>query len=201
MTAVTEELRSLQLRLCQAYGVEPEPHVGPFVELIEGSASREVLYVRSSGDDLEVRLYLPREAVGEPRDRTLDHVCQLVEGVSHFVLIAERARRDLPTTRLELELQAEVDKFVVLLGPTEHLSACGVRARAALLRQALFERVRFVHAPSTRKGERYRIANRLAHGFTSRLSDELARRRDVTGALRRFHAAGPTEKLALARAA
>ncbi|MCH7929016.1 MAG: ATP-binding protein [Proteobacteria bacterium] len=35
-----------------------------------------------------------------------------VEGVSHFVLVAERARRELPVTQLELELQAEIDKFL-----------------------------------------------------------------------------------------
>ena len=44
------------------------------------------------------------------RDADLDPLCQIIEGVSHFVYLAERARVDREATQLELELQAEVDK-------------------------------------------------------------------------------------------
>ncbi len=37
--------------------------------------------------------------------------CLAVEGVSHFVYVALRAAGDRPVSPLELELQAEVDKF------------------------------------------------------------------------------------------
>ena len=41
--------------------------------------------------------------------------CLAVEGVSHFVYVALRAARERPVSPLELELQAEVDKFACCL--------------------------------------------------------------------------------------
>ncbi|MFO1519361.1 MAG: hypothetical protein U1F57_06850 [bacterium] len=48
----------------------------------------------------------------------LQKIGALIEGVSHFVYLTWRAEQDRAVTQLELELQAEVDKFVLLLGDT-----------------------------------------------------------------------------------
>ena len=45
-------------------------------------------------------------------DRNFSDFCLAVEGVSHFVYVALAAARQRPVSQLELELQAEVDKFV-----------------------------------------------------------------------------------------
>ncbi|NBQ52049.1 MAG: hypothetical protein EBU49_00495 [Proteobacteria bacterium] len=48
----------------------------------------------------------------------------IIEEVSHFHLLTQRAQFDLATTRLELEWQAEVDKLIVL---PELAGECGAR--------------------------------------------------------------------------
>jgi hypothetical protein len=78
--------------------------------------SRVPILVRETSEGLELRLRLPRlDASGED----LDSICQIIEGVSHFVYLADRASRDRVTTLLELELQAEIDDYVVLAASLE----------------------------------------------------------------------------------
>jgi hypothetical protein len=199
---VSESLpRRIQRHLARAYGLEAEPHVDDFVRLHAGESAREALLVRHRGDDLDLALVLPERAA---RGEGFDGLCQVIEGVSHFVLVAERARRELPATELELELQAEVDKFVFFaaLSMPRAAAARGPRpGRGDRLRRRLYERVVFLHPPGTERGERYRLANGLAARFAHRLeSDFLARGRgpELTRALRRFHGAGQAEKIALA---
>lgn len=192
--------RRIQRHLARAYGLEAEPHVDDFVRLHEGDGAREALLVRHRGDDLDLALVLPERAA---RGEGFDGLCQVIEGVSHFVLVAERARRELPATELELELQAEVDKFVFFAALSARPEvARGARpGRGDRLRRRLYERVVFLHPPGTERGERYRLANGLAARFARRLEAEfLARGRssELTRALRRFHAAGQAEKIALA---
>lgn len=135
---------------------------------------------------------------GEPRqpgEAPCDLWLQLAEGVSHFVYVAERARTGLPATQLELELQAEVDKFVLWIG-----SDAAPSGNPRDVREQLFERVRFLHPAGTEAGQRYRLANDLAAQFVTRLH-ELPSREARVRRLRRFYRAGQTDKIRLSRAA
>ena len=188
----------IQERLMEYYGLEQVPDVTAFVRYRENT-DRERLLVREHDGELEIALELPMMGHDEPL--SLDTLCQVLEGVSHFVLVAERARRGLPVTQLELELQAELDKFV-LLGvdrPTPLETALVVDLRARL-----FDRVSFVDEPGSEKGERYRMANRLAARMAARIDAEYLRRSrfvELRSSLRRFYREGQTGKLDLARAA
>jgi hypothetical protein len=188
----------IQARLMALYGVEA-PDVEPFVRWED--EGRETLAVRQEDDALELALYLPSAA----RNRaplTLDLLCQIAEGVSHFVYLVERARRDLPATHLELELQAEVDKFVVAADAMVR-ALPPLRVDGHALRERLFGRVRFLDPEGTELGERYRLANRLAARFVRSLEPELGAgaRERVRGKLRRFFQAGQREKIEMALAA
>jgi hypothetical protein len=156
-----------------------------------GEGQREGLVVRETADGLELRLHLPKLAeTGED----LDPICQIIEGVSHFVYLADRASRDRATTQLELELQAEVDKYVVLAASLDSFD----EATSRRLRGRLYERVAFLHAPGTVEGERYRVANDRARRFTGRLErDFVARRRysELREELRRFFHMSQSDKL------
>lgn len=187
------ELRALQQALEQFYELEQAPDISLFARSGDGD-SRETLLLREQDGHLEIALVLPElddEAlVPGPSDAWL----QLAEGVSHFVYVAERVRTELPATLLELELQAEVDKFVLLAFAT----------RPALdphsLHESLYENVRFLHPADSELGGRYRMANDLAARFVARL----VARADATSSLatlRRFYRAGQAEKIHLARAA
>ena len=199
----------IQARLTLLYGIEEGPSVDDFIEASD-HGDREVLVIvdRGGEGEVELSLRLPRAAVeGRP---SFDQLCQIVEGVSHFLYVVERARRELPATQLELELQAEVDKYVLLAhGPA--LAAEPLRfelgfeaGRSARIRQTLFDRVSYVDPVGTETGDRYRFANDLAAGFAARLEKRFARHgrfEQMRAALRRFYCAGQAEKIELARAA
>jgi hypothetical protein len=158
---------------------------------------REAVRVRDAADGaVEIEVIAP--ALAESPD--LDSICQLIEGVSHFVYVADRARRQLPATQLELELQAEIDKYVLLVWQRERFDAGLARS----LHARLFEHVRFSHAAGTEEGDRYRLANDLAARLVRRMETFYAskgRIDELRNALTRFYAMGQAEKIQFARAA
>jgi len=189
-------LQRVQRRLMRFYGLDELPSVEAFARTSH-EVERERLLVRESEGSIELALELPRTAAAPT---TLDALCQLLEGVSHFVLLAERARRQLPTTQLELELQAEVDKYVLLaLGAETPLA----RTDRDTLREVLFEDASFVDPEGTETGDRYRLANCLAMRFIHRLERDYLRRErhaELRARLRHFYCVGQTAKIALAAA-
>jgi hypothetical protein len=157
---------------------------------------REAVRVRDTADGVvEIEVIAPSFA----KSPDLDSICQLIEGVSHFVYVADRARRQLPTTQLELELQAEIDKYVLLVWQRERFDAHLARA----LHARLFEHVRFSHAAGTEEGDRYRLANDLAARLVRRMElsyVEKGRLEGLRNALTRFYAMGQAEKIRFAAA-
>ena len=100
----------------------------------------------------------------------LSDLATVLEGVSHFNYLAWCALRDKTVTLLELELQAEVDKFVAtrLLALQEN--------EPELLRglhQRIFDDVQYHRSLNAEERERYRLANDYAARFCHRISDRL----------------------------
>ncbi len=188
-------LSRVQRRLESYYALEAAPNVVEFTTAAD-VGEREVLLVRESEDAVEMALRVPRGVGADGvRGAANDGFLQLLEGVSHFVFLAERVRVGLPTTQLELELQAEVDKFVLLGLAPGVLGDVDVRG----LHRRLFEGATFLHPAGTIEGERYRLANDLAARLVARLIERDAG--EVRGILRRFYRAGQAGKIELARAA
>ena len=152
--------------------------------------------MRESEDGLELQLRIPRlgDASVDVDGASLDPLCQIIEGVSHFVYLADRASLEREATQLELELQAEVDKYVILASALQDFDVRTSRR----LRERLYDDVSFVHDANTVEGERYRMANVCARRFTGRLERDYvtrARFRELQGELRRFFHMGQNEKL------
>jgi hypothetical protein len=184
--------RGVQLDLERFYDLEPGPDVADFVR--PGSeTTRESLLLRDGPEDVELALLLPQS--GGEAGAIDDAYLQVVEGVSHFVYVAERVRVGLPTTELELELQAEVDKFVLLAFDGEDL----VSGRAVSVRQSLYEDVDFIHSAESVHGRRYRLANALAARLSSRLVEGRFQR-NPRAFLQRFYRAGQSDKIRIAQA-
>lgn len=192
--------KRIQLGLETLYRLDRAADVDEFVtHAVEGE--REALLVRETSGGLELLLRVPRLVARErPIDLEddagsgLDPICQIIEGVSHFVYLADRAARDRETTQLELELQAEVDKYVVLAASIEGFD----ESTSGRLRRRLYEAVSYVDAADTEAGERYRLANARAHRFTGRLErDFIARARyaELRDELRRFFHMSQGDKL------
>jgi len=189
----------VQEALERVYQLDRIADVGDYLKEAE-AGEREALLLHEADDGaLEMTLRLP-PLEGEAG---LDALCQIIEGVSHFVYVVERARRQRGTTQLEMELQAEVDKWVVLAasvalrGPLDMDTSADLRSR-------LYESVSFEHDETSERGERYRVANETAHRFVRRLErDYVGRARfgEMRVELRRFFHVGQEGKLRLGRVA
>ena len=189
----------IQRGLERLYHLDRAADVDAFVTHAD-AGEREALLVRESEDGLELLLRIPRlgERTVDVDGASLDPLCQIIEGVSHFVYLADRASQGREATQLELELQAEVDKYVILASALVAGDARADERTSRRLRERLYEGVAFVHPPDTVEGERYRTANGCARRFTGRLErDYLTRARyvELQGELRRFFHMGQGEKL------
>src|SRR5262249_52831984 len=120
------------------------------------------------------------------------------EGVSHFIYAVVCARAERPVTQLELELQAEVDKYVTCLLHTE-------LEVSPILRRRLFADCEYEPDLDSDERERYRAANDNAQRYAAWLEAEYVMPRripEMLAELRRFYRDGLAAKLArIARAA
>lgn len=134
---------------------------------------REQLLVNESHDELKLALFVDAEALSNLRRHDPAHgliaenfndFCLAVEGVSHFVYVAVCAAGDRSVSALELELQAEVDKFVTcLLMVNDH------QTNAPQVRSLLFDEPKFANDLSAEEHDRYVTANRAANTYAASL--------------------------------
>lgn len=175
-------LDALQEQLEAIYGIRSEYRARDF--LVDGEAARQLggsgrvreeLLVSEGADGLELALYvdpslLARVASCEPRQalaQDMGGFCEVAEGVSHFVYLTRAAAQARTVSMLELEAQAEVDKFALctLLGGW---GATAGRWAASLVGR-LFERVSLHAHLGAAERWRYTEANRLAKTYCQRL--------------------------------
>jgi len=170
---------------------------------------REQLFVSHDDDEMSLGLFidpsvLANLATHDPGDRLGEHnfgdFLLAVEGVSHFIYAVCCARADRPVTQLELELQAEVDKYITCLLVIEPESST-----SSALRRRLYADCAYEDDLDHDEHERYRHANDSAHRYAVHLEQSfVARRRipEMLHALRRFYRLGLAGKLSeIARAA
>jgi len=166
------------------------------------SDSSETLLMSEDGDGLALSLYLDGELISrlesaDPLSRLradlLDDLWKVLEGLSHFNCVVWKASQDRCVSLLELELQAEIDKFV---GTT--LLALG-QGRTELLDHLhgwLFDEVSFHDELDAEQLARYRAANdyaaRFCHALRGRLLDD---GNTVLSELRRFFRLPMTDKI------
>jgi hypothetical protein len=135
--------------------------------------AREELWVHQEGEELSLGLYfapglleeLETRPFGGVVDSALASYCELAEGVSHFLYLSQAAQAERTVSLLELEAQAEIDKFASCL---LHRWA-DARAWAGELHRRLFDQVRFRGDLEDAERQRYERANRLARNYCSRL--------------------------------
>lgn len=188
----------LQRRLQVLYELEESPCVSDYVTLAAPGEREQLLLRQIEEDDhVELRLVVPECPLRDALvPSTLsDSYLQVVEGVSHFVLVVERIRVGRPTSQLELEFQAEVDKLVLI----HHCLRATPYYSSQHLHHKLYGQVRFLHPAGSEQGDRYRLANRLAARFTRRLARLGPGERRIL--LRHFYRMNLSEKIRVAEAA
>src|SRR5215472_11628372 len=180
-------LQALQKLLADIYDVPLTHDVSEFLltdrsrlpESARASPADEQVVVAEEGDTLWVSVYLepallrrltasnPFEALHS--DNIADYWTAL-EGVSHFVYLVWNASHDRPVTTLELELQAEIDKYVASLWL---LRSQNPRRFPAELHPLLFDRTRIDEDLAGDRAVLYRQANAYAARYCRTLASTL----------------------------
>lgn len=178
---MTAALRLMQRALEAQNGLAPQPSVGQFLltseerQRLSRSTVPEQIFVSDDPLDPQLGVFIAPEVLARLSARVslmdavgLDAYCVATEGVSHFVYLAHRASMDRQVSLLELELQAEVDKFV-------HLSGLLPAGQHARLFEQLFERYALREGLDAESEGRYHAASRAAAQFCFKLLDSGAR--------------------------
>jgi hypothetical protein len=203
-------LKKLEAMLHELYALEVGYAVSDFLitdALLAGSLDRggrkidEKLLIAEADGEADVALYLEQDLLDrlEQRDpltrldgENLADFWSALEGVSHFTYYAWNAARDKSVSLFELELQAEVDKFVT----TRILLREQTGREPSGLHGWLFDSPTLASELGDEERERYRRANRYAAKYCSRLAPGLAAAEPVQNELRRFYRLSQASKLA-----
>ena len=207
-------LPRLQQWLQRVYEIEVEYDVMDFlitdrklVMALQGEDIRpdcpEKLLLRESPEEMAMSLYLAPEVLQGLSSRSTaggsqrtEAFCQAVEGVSHFLYLAWRAGFERELTQFELELQAEIDKFIGLVA----LNQDADRSSGTDLCSWLFDNVSFESGLDNENRERYEVANFYAGHYCRQLNRRYLTSQDgvgLTRELRRFYRQGQHGKLGM----
>lgn len=190
----------IQAHLEAIYAVQVDAAVHDFVigdeqlaQLVEAGlvppalqGTQEQVLLLPDGDDVSLAVYLSDDVQASlDRGSSLQDHCHATEGVSHFLLLLWSGGQGRSLRRLDLELQAEVDKASTVL-LLDHATTGGQR-REELLRR-LFEGVDFSAHLTAHERARYLEAHRVAGRYAERLSGLLDRGvHALLDELRRFY--------------
>jgi hypothetical protein len=210
----TQLLDDLQSTLMSLYGLDVPHKVEDFLttdrelarSALDGRESAETLLIRQTETDqaLEVSLYLDRDLLqrlveDDPRSRlhagNMNDFCLALEGVSHFVCLSWKADLNRQVSLLELELQAEIDKYLATAGLFERQRDGRV---PAALHRCLFDSIELAEDLKEGERRRYYDANRYAGKYCLFLQSAFLkanRAGDLVDELRQFYRLAQTDKI------
>lgn len=206
-------LSELQDHLTSIYRVDPGYDVKDFLitdpalasTLSNGSLiphTEESVLLREDKDGLALSVFLDRDMLSrlhtanpllDLQANQLNDLWTVLEGISHFNYIVWRARKNRGVSLLELEMQAEIDKFVstLFLALRQNDNELALK-----LHGWLFDGVEFNPALSPVQRGRYATANNYAARFCHGLRDRLARdSREDLHELRYFYRLSQRDKI------
>lgn len=210
-------LRRMQALLARLYDAPVEHDVEDYlvsdrqrftalVGAAADDAADEQVVVVQDRNDVRIGVYLDqqvldrlqqRDPIQSLSDDNLHDYCTALEGVSHFHYLMWSLARGRSVSLLELELQADVDKYASAL---TLLTRQHDGAFPAALHTRLFHRVGYLPQLSQESRRRYEDANRHAARFCRSLEERFLRRRRSrpeawVSELRRFFRCGHQEKM------
>ena len=190
-----QRLGTLQQHLEAIYEITIPHTVGDFLitdaelarQLDNTQNAREVdekLLVLQAEEAIELALYLDPKLVArltqdDPvsllHQGNLVDFCTVLEGISHFLYLTWNATRERSVTCLEMEMQAEVDKYISI---ATLLAQQGIKQIPERLHSWLFAEPVFDQALSGAELERYRDANHYAGKYCFQLENRYLRTED-----------------------
>ena len=210
-------LRRLQSLLGRLYDLDVEYDVYDFLVtdrrtlhgVVPGNdrrAPEEELLLAETEDGAGVALYIDPDVlrrlegadpIGALTEANLADYCTALEGVSHFVYSTFRLGSDASMSLLELETQAEVDKYAATVFLVADQQGGTYPAQ---VHTRLFDRVGFDARLEPEQYDRYRTAHRCAANFCRRLESRFVSRgkaqvEALVRELRKFYRLGSAAKL------
>ncbi len=166
----------------------------------------EELLVAETADGAGVALYLDpgllqrlesADPLGALSESNIADYCTALEGVSHFLYTAWRLDGDASVSLLELETQAEVDKYAATVFLLAHQQG---GAYPVQVHPRLFDHVSFDARLEPEQYDRYRTAHRCAARYCRGLERRFVQRGEarieaLLRELRKFYRLGSTAKL------
>ena len=210
-------LREMQKLLAHYYDAPSDYDICDFLATdrtqvgLSAHSSDEQVLVAESRDGAQLRVFIDLQVLellaeqnplSNLNEDNLSDYCTAFEGVSHFHYLTWRIAKGLPVSLLELEVQAEVDKYAAAM-------ILMTRQRGGSfpehLHRRMFDRVTFVDGLDIESAERYRLANRKAASYCRRLDERYLRTRSKRpeawlAELRHFYRCGHAEKVRRAEA-
>lgn len=200
-------LDKLQQQLEQVYEVDTSLQVSHFLitdpELADKydtsenpRAVQEKLLLSQNDEHLDVALYLSDDIINHLEEHNpleslhegnLHQFWVALEGISHFIYLTWNAQHDREISLFELELQAEVDKFIMailLFSQQQDMT----QPRHVLSK--LFIKLQFDSALNEHELARYTMANQYAYRYCEKLLGLLSVRYDdqqLFNDIRRFY--------------
>ena len=206
-------LSQLQAQLADFYRVDAVHDVTDFLitdpllaKLLAGDAlipdTDESVLVQQDEEGILLSVFLDRELLerldeGDPLKALtadqLDDLCTVLEGISHFNYLTWNASNDRNVSLLELEIQAEIDKFISALFIALHQDEDELVTN---MHRHLFDQVSFRPSMTAEQRDRYATANDYAARFCHRLHARLsAQDQGAMRELRRFYRLTERQKI------
>jgi hypothetical protein len=217
MSRIEHMLQDLYQQLAELYELDAPHNIGDFLITDPALAAslqtgdihnaRECVLVRQGQRQLDVTLFLdrsvvanlkPENPVSELNRGEINDYWLAIEGISHFLYLTWRGAYQRSMTQLEMELQAEIDKYLCSCLSLAHSSPPnGERGQwLSQLHHILFEQTT-IDAAQPVERERYATANRYAARYCRALRPQLQHGLSLAliNELRRFYRLSQNEKL------
>lgn len=206
-------IEELQTSLQSIYEIETSHRVSNFITsneqiksilfATEGATNETVFFRQEDGyldiavffDDDILRKIDSQSSSGSVSVENINNYCYVLEGISHFLYLIHYGRYDRSYNLLEMELQAEVDKFIMLQSLVD---IQGINNDKREVHNMVFDDVFYRTGLSREEKSRYKDANFYAGKYChSLLKDYIAHRNlaDMNRQLRRFYRLPLQEKI------
>ncbi len=203
----------LQSNLQLLYEIETSHLVSSFITtnvhlkaalLASEGASKETVFFREEDGYLDIAVFIDDDVIrqlnsdvssGDPLAYDINNYCYVLEGISHFLYLIHNGSYDRCFNLMEMELQAEVDKFIMLQSMVD-IEGGGRDKRE--IHNMVFDNIHFRAGLSQEETGRYKDANFLAGKYCqSLLRDYIDNKNhnDLKRQLRRFYRLSLQEKI------
>lgn len=192
-------IRSIEQALTELYNIEIEHHAEDFLLSPEKGSGRSALLVRNDSDGVSLGIYFGDSTRKElPEGRSPENASEerlgafsvVAEEISHFHYLIFHSQQGRSLSRLELEIQGNVDAFLV--------AYFAATADFDPLYDRFFEAFQIKTDLSSDERDRYEEANRIAGGYLKLFRGRLQTQKALSE-LRDFYRVGLSEKISRTR--